>query len=166
LVAFAALVTLALASTAVATVGEGDTAPAFTLADAGGRPVSLRDFRGRVVVLDFTASWCTACRTALPALAALGTRYADRGVTILTVSIDAAKADGERFLAEVVPEHRMTVLYDPTASVLARFGAEGMPALYVIDRAGIVRLRATGNASGREAAVGAVLDRLLSAPAS
>jgi peroxiredoxin len=166
-IVFAALVALLLGSHAVsAAIDTGDAAPAFTLPDASGRSVALADFRGRIVVLDFTASWCVVCRTALPALAALGTRYADRGVVVLTVDIDAAKADGDRFLAEVVPNHRMTVLYDPAASVLARFGAEGMPALYVIDRAGLVQLRATGDTKDREPAIATVLDRLLAAPAS
>ena len=58
----------------------GDPAPAFTLSDRSDQSIALASLRGNVVVLDFTASWCVACRTALPALATLVGRYADRGV--------------------------------------------------------------------------------------
>ncbi|MEO6028658.1 MAG: TlpA disulfide reductase family protein, partial [Candidatus Binatia bacterium] len=93
---------------AFAGVGVGDVAPSFSLPDANARPIALAGLRGKVVVLDFTASWCVACRTALPALAALGTRYADRGVEVVTVVIDGSRAKAERFLDEVVPARSMT----------------------------------------------------------
>lgn len=158
------LATLLLsAQPAFAAVGVGDLAPSFTLPDAAARPVALASLRGHIVVLDFTASWCVACRTALPALAALGQRYAERGVQLVTVVIDASRPNAERFLAEVVPNHGMTVLFDPTAQLLARFGAAGMPALYVIDGSGIVRLVETGYDANRITAIGTVVERLLAA---
>lgn len=148
----------------MADVRVGDTAPSFALPDAAGRAVALESFRGRIVILDFTASWCVACRSALPALDALGARYAARGVTVVTVVLDAARADGERFLAEVVPQHAMTILYDPSARLLARFGAAGMPAHYVLDRNGVVQMVASGYGPERAAAIAAVIDRLLAEP--
>jgi thiol-disulfide isomerase/thioredoxin len=148
---------------ASAEVGVGNAAPPFILPDGADRPIALADFRGRVIVLDFTASWCHVCRTALPALAALAERYTDRGVALVTVVIDARRKDADRFLAEVVPRHRMTVLFDPSARLLARFGADGMPALYVIDAGGTVRFRSSGYVADREAEVIAVLERLLAA---
>lgn len=159
----AVLVAAALGTTvpASAGVGVGDVAPSFSLPDASAQQVALAGLRGRVVVLDFTASWCIACRTALPALAALGTRYAERGVTIVTVVIDGSRAKAERFLDEVVPARSMTVVFDPTADVLARFGASGMPALYVIDQRGIVRLVETGYDAERVPALTRTLDRVL-----
>ncbi|MEO6026196.1 MAG: TlpA disulfide reductase family protein, partial [Candidatus Binatia bacterium] len=95
------------------------------------------------------------------ALAALGTRYADRGVEVVTVVIDGSRAKAERFLDEVVPARSMTVVFDPTADLLARFGASGMPALYVIDQRGIVRLVETGYDADRVTALTRVLDGLL-----
>jgi cytochrome c biogenesis protein CcmG/thiol:disulfide interchange protein DsbE len=149
-----------LAAPAHAGVRVGDVAPGFTLPDAGTRAVALADLRGRVVVLDFTASWCIACRSALPALAALAERYAGR-VQVVTVVIDAVRANGERFVAEVVPAHRMTVLYDPTARLLSQYGAAGMPALYVVDASGVVRLVESGYGADRVEALGRTLDGLL-----
>lgn len=139
----------------------GNPAPAFSLPDAAGRTVTLESLRGRVVVLDFTASWCTACRTALPELETLGARYADRGVTIVTVAIDADPKDADRFLAEVVPGNTMTVLYDTSARLLSRFGAAGMPAHYVLDRDGVVRFVSSGFTRDRMAAIAAAVERAL-----
>lgn len=151
------------AEPATAGVRVGDLAPAFTLPDAAARPIALGDLRGRIVVLDFTASWCVACRTALPALASLGERYAGRGVEVVTVVIDTSRTNAERFLAEVVPAHRMTILFDPTAQQLARFGAAGMPALYVIDAAGVVQMVESGYGADGIAAVEAMVAQLLAA---
>jgi thiol-disulfide isomerase/thioredoxin len=164
---WALCVALATSATpARAAVGVGDVAPSFSLPDAAAKPVALADLRGRVVVVDFTASWCGACRTALPALAALGMRYQSRGVELVTVVIDGSRAKAERFLDEVVPNHGMTVVFDPSADMLKRFGADGMPALYVIDRTGVVRHVETGYDAKRVGALAATLDRVLAeAPA-
>lgn len=152
---------LATATTAFADVRVGDPAPTFALPDAAGRTVTAESLRGRVVVLDFTASWCMACRTALPELEALGARYADRGVTVVTVAIDADSKDADRFLDAVVPGHTMTVLYDTSARLLSRFGAAGMPAHYVLDREGVVRFASSGFTPDRMTAIAAAVDRAL-----
>ena len=163
--AVALAIVAALAAPVSADVRVGDAAPALALADGDGRTVTLESFRGRVVILDFTASWCTACRTALPELDALGARYAARGVAVVTVAIDADRADADRFLAEVVPNRTMTVLYDRSASALARFGAAGMPAHYVIDGAGVVRFVASGYGPDRLRAMTDVLGAILATSA-
>lgn len=161
--ALAGVVLAASTPSAFAAVGVGDVAPAFTLPNEAAQPVALEDLRGRVVVVDFTASWCMACRTALPALAALGMRYQSRGVEIVTVVIDGSRAKAERFLGETVPNHGMKVVFDPTADMLKRFGAAGMPALYVIDRAGVVQHVETGYDAKRVEKLAATLDRVLAA---
>ena len=79
----------------------------------------------------------------------------------MTVFIDASRLNAEHFLAEVVPAHRMTVLFDPTAALLSRFGAAGMPALYVIDGSGLVRLVESGYDAKRVATIGGVIERVL-----
>lgn len=152
---------LATATTAFADLRAGDPAPTFALPDSAGRTVTPETLRGRVVILDFTASWCMACRTALPELEALGARYSDRGVTVVTVAIDADPKDADRFLAAVVPGHTMTVLYDTSARLLARFGAAGMPAHYVLDREGVVRFVASGFTPDRMNAIAAAVDAAL-----
>jgi thiol-disulfide isomerase/thioredoxin len=139
------LAALALAGS----VGVGDRAPDFTLSDWQDRPVALADFRGKVVVLDFWASWCAPCKAALPALDAIARRHAAAGLAVLAIDIDTDRRAGERFIAERVPESAMTLLRDPGGDLLARFGASGMPALYVLDREGTVRAVESGYDVGK-----------------
>jgi cytochrome c biogenesis protein CcmG/thiol:disulfide interchange protein DsbE len=131
----------------------GAPAPEFTLQDQAGRPVELSQLRGKVVCVDFWATWCAACKAALPRLDAIARRHAREGLEVVAVNIDARRSDADRFLAEHLPAPALRVLYDPGASVLARFAPDGMPALYLIDRTGIVRLAESGYDPGRLEAI-------------
>lgn len=122
----------------------GAPAPDFTLLDRDGRRVAFADLRGKVVCLDFWASWCAACKSALPALDAMARRHEQDGLVVVGVNIDGGRADADRFLSEHLPAPALRVLYDPGGSVLARFAPAGMPALYLIDRSGTVRLAHSG----------------------
>lgn len=147
-------------------VGVGYRAPAFTLEDWEGHPVSLVSFRGKVVCVDFWASWCVACTQALPALDAIGRRHRSAGLEILAVNIDEDRAKADRFLAERLREPSLTPLRDPGGNLLARFGAKGMPALYLIDRDGVVRLVDSGYSPDQLDLVERKLAELLGAPES
>ena len=156
-----ALLTVTAPATAGAKIGVGDQAPEVVLPDWDGHSVDLKAWRGKVVVLDFWASWCLVCREALPVLEGVGRRFADMPVVVVGVNIDKSRAPAERFLAEHLPAPRMLLLWDSEAQMLARFGAEGMPAVYVIDPNGIVRLAESGYTPGREAAVERVIRQYL-----
>jgi thiol-disulfide isomerase/thioredoxin len=145
-----------------ARVGEG--APGFSLPDRAGRRVALAELRGRVVCLDFWASWCASCRTALPALDAIARRHRDAGLEVVAVDIDAEPAAGDRFLAEHLPAPAMTVLRDPEGTVLREFDARAMPALYLIDRRGTVRAVEVGYDPRRLEAVERQIAELLAEP--
>ncbi len=151
------LVTLAHA----AAVGVGDRVPEVSLPDWQGGTTSLAAHRGQVVLIDFWASWCATCRTALPGVDAIARRHPGKGLVVLGIDIDGDRAAAERFLAEHLPHPALTLLRDPDGAVLARFGAAGMPALYVVDRQGIVRLAEAGYAPERLAAIEQIVDTLL-----
>ena len=119
-------------------------APPLTLPEWQGRDVSLTDLRGRVVVLDFWATWCVPCIPMLPALDDLARRYDASGVRVLAVDIDQSRAKADGFLREHLPSPALTLLADPDGAALARWGASGMPAVYVIDPAGVVRFSDVG----------------------
>jgi len=138
----------------------GAPAPSFTLPDWQGRPRALAEFRGKLVLIDFWASWCAPCATALPALDTLARRYAPGDLVVLAVDIDTAPEQAERFLAERIPAPAVVLLRDPGGKILARYGAEGMPALYVLDRNGVVRRVEAGYAPERIASVAASIDAL------
>lgn len=155
---------LLVAGAAGARVEVGDPLPPLTLPDARGQPVALAALRGRVVCLDFWASWCPPCREALPALDALARRLGGRGLTVVAIGVDAERAPAERFLAERLPAPSLTLLYDPAAASLMRLGPGGMPALYLIDRDGIVRRVEAGYDPARLEEVERAVERLLEPP--
>jgi len=123
-----------------ATVRTGDTVPDFTLPDRTGARVSLAAMRGKVVCIEFWASWCPACRAMLPVLDQVAHRLGGDDVAVLGIDIDDNRATADRFLAERLPAPALRVVYDPGGAVMARFGTSSMPAIYVVDRRGVVRL--------------------------
>src|SRR5215470_2525184 len=76
----------------------GDTMPPLTLPDWQGRPVNLADLRGKVVVIDFWASWCQPCRQALPDLNAMSRAHAAAGLVVVAINIDKNIGSADRFL--------------------------------------------------------------------
>ena len=138
------LLLLGLAPAPIAwSLAAGDAAPACSapLLD-GARTVSLADYRGKVVYLDFWASWCAPCRESFPFMNELQRELATKGLQIVAVSVDKTAEDAKRFLARY-PASFTTVL-DAAANCPAAFRLEGMPSSYVIDRGGVVRAVHTG----------------------
>jgi thiol-disulfide isomerase/thioredoxin len=120
-------------------VRSGDRLPDLTLRDWHGAAFDLTSLRGKVVLVDFWASWCEPCRTALPALDAMAQRHHDAGLTVVGIDIDGSRESADRFLAERLPHPTLVLLYDRDGAMMAKLGASGMPALYLVDRTGVVR---------------------------
>jgi len=118
----------------------GDVAPPFSLPALDGGSVSLADYRGRVVLLDFWASWCVPCRLSMPSIDAMA-RDLGSEVVLLGVSLDRSEADARSY---VDSKHytELVALYGSlgqTRSVAGDYGVLGIPRTFVIDRDGIVR---------------------------
>ena len=133
----AALV-LALSPLAAAAVGTGEAAPPLVLADAKGETVALDKLRGKVVYVDFWASWCGPCKRSFPWMNELSQRYGADGFTIVAVNVDKKRAEAERFLAQTPA--RFTVVYDAAGATPAAWAVKGMPSSYLLDRTGKVVL--------------------------
>ena len=135
--ALAAIGVIAVTPTA-RSLTNGDPAPACSarLLD-GGRAVSLAEYRGQVVYLDFWASWCGPCRESFPFMNELQRDLADRGLQILAVSVDKTAEDARRFLARYPAQ--FTVALDVAAACPSAFQLQGMPSSYIIDKGGAVR---------------------------
>ncbi len=103
----------------------------------GGEPVSLADYRGKVVVVDFWASWCGPCRKSMPFLEELRKQHHARGFEVLAINLDARVDDALRFLRFYPVSY--PVLRD-TGTLPELYGVRGMPTSYYIDRRGVVRL--------------------------
>jgi thiol-disulfide isomerase/thioredoxin len=134
-------------SFARATVGEA--APDFSLPDLDGRVRSLAAERGRIVLVDFWASWCAPCVEELACLDALGRRHPE-DVRLLAVTIDRDAETARKFLRDRLPTADATVLHDGASAVLAEYGADGLPALYLVDRGGEIRALHDGAGGCRE----------------
>ena len=104
--------------------------------------IDLKDFRGRVVYLDFWASWCAPCQQSFPWMQAMQDAYASRGLTVVAVNLDQYRGDAERFLAKYHPS--FDVRFDPQGEVAERFKVQGMPTSVIIDRHGVPRFTHIG----------------------
>ncbi len=105
-------------------------------------PVELSSWQGKVVYLDFWASWCVPCRQSFPWMNELQKRYADRGLTIIAVNLDHERADAEKFLRRLPPEFQ--IRFDPDGDWARRFGVQGMPTSVLLDRGGRSRFTHIG----------------------
>jgi cytochrome c biogenesis protein CcmG/thiol:disulfide interchange protein DsbE len=124
------------------TAKDAKSAPDVTFLTAQGSPLHLGDLKGRVVLVDFWASWCPPCKTSFPALDGLYREFQERGLEVLAVNVDERYRDADAFLS--THPHAMTVLFDPKGSTPKAFSVEGMPSSFLIDRAGTIRFTHVG----------------------
>jgi pSer/pThr/pTyr-binding forkhead associated (FHA) protein/peroxiredoxin len=113
----------------------GRRAPDFTLWDLQGKPISLSAFRGKVVLLNFWATWCGACRSEMPSLESLYRSSNQPDFAILTVNIDQQARNGVRDFLNG-NGYTFPVLLDPSNHVSSAYGVRGIPATFLIGRAG------------------------------
>ncbi len=121
-------------------VEEGDPAPDFTLPSIHpGQPeISLSALEGKVVYVDFWASWCAPCLTSLPLYNDMYHRYKDQGLEVLAISVDNPVEDGLDFLEDTPLDFLIPA--DPNGETAELFEVFGMPTSYLIDRNGVVKL--------------------------
>ena len=114
----------------------GEVAPAFALPTANGDIVALDKLRGKVVYVDFWASWCARCRRSFPWMNEMQQKYGPRGFTIVAINVDKKRADADRFLAQYPAQ--FTVVYDEAGATPNAYRVTGMPSSYLIDARGNV----------------------------
>lgn len=109
---------------------------------AGDGSVDLQQFRGKIVMVDFWASWCAPCLKSLPLYESLRQEFAREDFEIIAVSVDEAAADAQQFLAK----HAVSfpVVFDEGGAIAARWSPPAMPTSYLVDRDGVVQTRHLG----------------------
>lgn len=149
------------AATARAELRPGDPFPALTAAGlTGGR---LPAAGGKVVLVDFWASWCAPCRESFPAYAKLQAEFAPRGLVIVAVSVDRDPAAYEAFLQKFRPP--FAAVDDPTQQFVRQVSVPAMPTCYLLGRDGRVRFVHQGfHGAGTERELRAEIDALLAEP--
>jgi len=157
------LVALALAAfaTSACAVGVGERAPAFALLTAAGDRISLEHMRGKVVYVDFWASWCGPCRRSFPWMNEMQRRYGSHGLSIVAINVDKKREDAIRFLSETPAE--FTIVYDAPGTTPSAYAVQGMPSSFVIDQGGNVVAIEQGFREGSGASLEQII-RTLVAP--
>jgi peroxiredoxin len=109
----------------------GQPAPAFELPTMTGEALALEQLRGRLLVVNFWATWCAPCVAEMPSLQRLHQALGGEGLTVAGISVDAKAPALERF----VREHRLSfpILHDATGTTAAAYGVDGYPETFVID---------------------------------
>lgn len=133
-----ALALLAACASAAHALDDGDPAPRFSapsLTDGG--TVSLANHRGKVVYVDFWASWCGPCLKSLPLLEQLQQEFGSEAFQVVGVNLDKDPAKGRRFLKKISVSYPSAT--DPSGKIPETFGLETMPTSYIIDREGVIR---------------------------
>jgi cytochrome c biogenesis protein CcmG, thiol:disulfide interchange protein DsbE len=118
----------------------GERAPNFTIHD-GTQTVSLSQYRGKVVVLNFWSSWCVYCAAEWPSLEQLQNKFPN--LVVLAVAFDSDPAEYRQYVIDN-QLHNMTVILDPTDKSNLAFGTTRPPETYIIDRKGIIRRKFIG----------------------
>jgi peroxiredoxin len=119
----------------------GVAAKDFTVQDAD-HQVSLNQFRGQVVIVNFWATWCPPCTEELPSLMDMQNQLRSRGVVVLGVSIDVDSDAYHRFLKQ--RNVNFVTVLDPEQKVAGMYGTSGWPESYIIDRQGVLRRKIVG----------------------
>jgi len=120
----------------------GQAAPSFTLADLSGTEVSLADFLGQVVILNFWTSTCPTCQALMPTLEDLRQRYKNRGLVVVGVNIDSSAKVAADYLRQHGYSNFITLWGPRTAvqEVRSLYDVTGLPRVFLVDRQGIIRL--------------------------
>lgn len=172
LVAAAALVTLIptqqfdpRVSRSLATVGfevRDERAPSFELQAMDGSPLTLEQFRGRWVLVNFWASWCEPCREEMPSMRTFARSFAGDRLRLLAISLDDNDADMSNFLIEqgITPDD-FAIARDTDGEVSARYGSRLLPETWIVDPDGQVIGRVQGAVNWTDAPILELFEILL-----
>lgn len=155
LVVVTVLVTQLIVQRSLPSLGEGTAAPPLVLPDLEGRPVDLAALRGKVVAVNFWASWCAPCVVEIPELAEVWRENRGRCFELLGVAAESARED----VLRMAPSMPYPILFDGKAEALGAWKVQGYPRTYVVDAEGKVRHTFQGAVERRqlEEAIGPLL---------
>ena len=120
-------------------VKEGSTAPDFEGKTSKGKEIKLSDYHGKVVLIDFWASWCPPCREEMPALIKFYRNHKDPKFELIAVNIDNDKNNMQHFLNKLFPEPAFPIVVDDSQKIPSLFDIQAMPTTIFIGKKGKIR---------------------------
>jgi peroxiredoxin len=137
----------------------GGPAPALALKDLDGRSHQLSDYRGKVILVNFWATWCGPCRDEMPSIQELKDKLAGKPFVVLAVNLDEPESRIRKFLSQMKLD--FTILLDPERKAARAWGARILPATYVIGPDGKIRYSLVGEINwGHEQVVSRISELL------
>ena len=115
----------------------GTSAPDFSLTDLKGNVVTLKQFKGKVVFLDFWAPWCDPCREEIPVLDVLYKKYSNDGLEVIAINTDASEKLVAEFLQKIPVA--LTILIDKKGVIRREYSFRTLPTAFIIGRDGVIR---------------------------
>jgi peroxiredoxin len=140
----------------------GKKAAEFTLPDVSGEEVALQSFRGKVVLLNFWATWCGPCREELPELDRVQEKFRKRGFVVVAVTVDNELDNIRSFMKKY--DLKLQALWDRRKKVVDAYKVEKMPSSYLIDRNGVIRFVHLGYSAEELKRIEAEIDEMLGKP--
>lgn len=136
-------------------------APDFSLPDMDGKTHKLSDYRGKVVMLNFWATWCPPCRREMPSMEALHQSMKGKPFQVLACNQQESDNTVWAFTAQLSPEPTFPILLDSKSAVSETFNVAGLPTTFIVDKAGMIAYRAVGGREFDHPDIIALLDRLI-----
>jgi peroxiredoxin len=135
-------------------------APDFSLKDLNGNKVGIKQFKGKIILLNFWATWCAPCKEEMSSLEVLHQQFKGKNFVLLTISVDYA---GVKSVQEFMKKHCYTfpVLFDSKSEALNLFGVNKIPMTFIIDKKGKMIGRAIGPRDWKSPEVVTLINRLI-----
>ena len=122
-----------------------DPAPPFSAFNSRNKKVSLSDYKGKVVFINFWASWCAPCQNELPRLDKLAQEYTDRNFVLLAVNVDDDPAAAGKIIEKLnLRSSSMEILRDADAKIVTAYNVDTMPSSFILDTHGVIRAAHAG----------------------
>ena len=117
----------------------GKEPQAFSGKTASGEKVNLSDYKGKVTIIDFWASWCKPCKEGFPFLVELYDNYSEKGFEVLGVNLDEEVANMNMFLKKMDKNIKFKIISDPDSKIGNLYNVEAIPSTFILDKKGVVR---------------------------
>lgn len=141
-------------------IKEYKKAPDFSLEDLKGKKISFHHFKGRVVFLNFWATWCRPCQEEMPSMEDLYQKFKEKNFVFLTISADYGD---KNLVKEFIEKHKYSfpTLIDPKNTVLDLYGVKGIPTTFLIDKKGKLIGKAVGPRNWKSEEITTILNRMI-----